>query len=808
MKAIYLLALLSALFFNACDIFESEHIQRGAVANSEDNITYKKSVTLGEKNITAAIEIKEGLEYLKVLDGLDSQNFALVGTKVKLNIENTDTNSSDQNISSIYKVKLYGVNSDSSDFIMLLQVTVLNSANTSSSNRDSNSTSSGDNNNTGNGSDNNGTNGGDDNSTTSGNSNGNGDNNSTGGGDNNNSNGNGDNNSTSGGNGSDNNGTNGGDDNSTTSSNGNGDNNSTNGNGDNNNSSDNNSTGGGDNNSTSGGDNNNSGNGSDNNSTGNGDNNSTNGGSDNNSTGGGGDNNGTLNTDSDNDYIPDNIERLLNKDSNNDDENNNSIKDGLEGDALFDKQWYIHATGSPTNPSEVVSIEGNDLNLLSVYSQYMGYNRGDPIILQIVDSGVDIEHEDLKANIDMNRSLNGAQQGNPEPGGFFLPHGTMLAGIAAARAFNGVGVRGVAPFAKIAGSNWLVQQSLDGLDAAWLSGAGANKIAVSNNSWGTYYTIDTFYEDIMQEGTATLRDGKGRVYIFASGNAREEHADSNIQYVINNRFALVVSALNYQNKVAAYSTPGANVWVSAYGGDADYDEGPTIATTYPSGSATQTWDEDTKHNYTYAMAGSSAAAPMVSGSVALILEACPQLGWRDVKYVIAKTAKIVDSNNSNWITNSANMHFSRDYGFGLIDTEAAIKMCQNNYSNLLSQKRADVTFKAYLNIKSTTRVELNVTKDIKAEWVEATVDIDTQNASNLDIYLSSPSGTKVQLVKSGTMVDQFHIPDANWMNGGFRFSTGAFLDEATAGKWILSVENSTQSTTALLKSINIKIYGH
>ncbi len=795
MKAIYLLALLSALFFNACDIFESEHIHRGAVAGSEDNTTYKKSVTLSDENITAEIEIKEGLEYLKILDGLDSQNFTLAGTKVKLNIENADTNSSDQNKSSIYKVKLYGVNSDNSDFIMLLQVTVINSENSNSSNGDSNSTSGSDNNNSGNGSDNNTTGGGDNNSSSG---NGNGDNNSTGGVDNNNSNSNGDNNST------------GSDNNSTTSGNGNGDNNSTGG-VDNNNSNgngDNNSTGGGDNNSTGGGDNNNSGNGSDNNTTGNGDNNNTDGGSDNNSTGGGGDNNGTLNTDSDNDYIPDNIEMLLNKDSNNDDENNNTIKDGLEGDALFDKQWYIHASGSPTNPSEVVSIEGNDLNLLNVYSQYMGYNRGNPIILQIVDSGVDIAHEDLKANIDINRSLNGAEQGNPEPGGFFLPHGTMLAGIAAARAFNGVGVRGVAPFAKIAGSNWLVQQSLDGLDAAWFSGTGANEIAVSNNSWGTYYTIDTFYEDIMQEGTTTLRDGKGRVYIFASGNAREDHADSNIQYVISNRFALVVSALNYQNKVASYSTPGANVWVSAYGGDDDYDKGPTIATTYPSGSATQTWDEDIKHNYTYAMAGSSAAAPMVSGSVALILEACPQLGWRDVKYVIAKTAKKVDNNNSNWITNSANLHFSRDYGFGLIDTEAAIKMCQNNYSNLLPQKKADVTFNAYLNINSTTKVELNVVRDIKAEWVEATVDIDSQNASDLDIYLSSPSGTKVQLVKSGTMVDQFHIPDANWMNGGFRFSTGAFLDEATAGKWILTVENGTQSTTALLKSINIKIYGH
>ena len=570
---------------------------------------------------------------------------------------------------------------------------------------------------------------------------------------------------------------------------------------------------------TKSGDNNNSGGGSDNNTT-TGDNNTTNG--DNNNTGSGdnnstqtgdsndtGNNNGSNSTvlDSDNDYIPDNIEALLGKDSNSSDENADGIADGLEGDKFFGKQWYIRATGTATNPSEIPSVVGNDLNLLDVYKRYMGYNRGNPVILQIVDSGVEIAHEDLKENIDLSRSLNGAQQGDPTPGGYFKPHGTMLAGIAAARAFNGVGIRGVAPFAKIAGSNWLVQQSLDGLDAAWLSGNGANEIAVTNNSWGTYYTIDTFYEDIMKEGVATLRDGKGRVYVFASGNAREENADANIQYVINNRFALVVSALGYDNRVASYSTPGANVWISAYGGDADYDKGPTIATTYLSGEATNTWSEDSAKNYTYAMAGSSAAAPMVTGAVALLLEACPNLGWRDVKYLLAKSAKKVDDENSSWVTNAAGFHFSRDYGFGLISTKGAIDICQDGYNNLGAQKwvEGNVTLSKDIGVQS--RVDMDIPNDIQMEWVEATIDIDTQNASDIDIYITSPSGTRVQLIKSGTIVDDAHIPNSDWMSGGFRFSTGAFLDESSQGSWSIEVVNS-KNAAATLKSIALKIYGH
>lgn len=517
--------------------------------------------------------------------------------------------------------------------------------------------------------------------------------------------------------------------------------------------------------------------------------------------------NNTRNVDSDGDYIPDDIERYLGKDPHNSDENRNGILDGLEGDTLYNKQWYIKALGTATNPSDVPSIVGNDLNLQDVYKKYMGYNGGKSIILQIVDSGVDINHEDLKDNIDKTRSLNGVKVGDPTPGGIFKPHGTMLAGIAAARAFNGKGIRGVAPFAKIAGSNWLVNQSLDALEAAWYSGPGANDIAVTNNSWGTYYTADTFYEKIMAKGAKNLRDGKGRVYVFASGNARKYNADANIQYVINNRYALVVSAVKYDNTVASYSTPGANVWISAYGGSVSYDKGPTIATTYLSGESTKTWDSDKGGNYTYAMAGSSAAAPMVTGSVALLLEACPNLGWRDVKYILAKSAKQVDSQNPSWITNAVGMHFSRDYGFGLINTKAAIAMCEKGYTNFKTQKWASTELTSNSNIGAQKDVTITIQKDMKIEWVETTVNIDTQNASDLDIFLISPSGTKVQLVKSGTQIGENLIPTSDWMKSGFRFSTGAFLDESSIGDWRVEIVNK-KNGSAILKKVSIKIYGH
>jgi len=508
--------------------------------------------------------------------------------------------------------------------------------------------------------------------------------------------------------------------------------------------------------------------------------------------------------DSDNDYIPDNIEKLINYDSNDSDENNNAIPDGLEGDPFFIKQWYIKSIGVSTNPSDIASIEGNDMNLINTYKKYMGLNQ----IIQIIDSGVDVNHEDLKQNIDLSRSLDGDKQGNPTPGGLYVPHGTMLAGIAAARAFNGVGIRGVAPFAKIAGSNWLAKQSLDGLNRAWYSGPGANEITVSNNSWGSYYTADTIYEDIMQQAVTKLRDKKGRIFVFASGNAREQNADANIQYVLNNRYALVVGALNYENIVAKYSTPGANVWTVAYGGADDFNSGPTIATTYLSGQAEDTWESDKKRDYTYAMAGSSAAAPMVSGAIALIVEACPNLTYRDVKYLIAKTAKKIDSSNQSWIQNAAGFNFSRDYGFGLIDVNSAITTCQTNYK-MLPQEDSTIVNKDTLNkeISKNYTEYIDIDKDLKVEWVEATIDIYSLSASKIDIYLTSPNGTKITLIKSGTIVDRNHIPYQNWMNGGFRFSTGAMIDESSEGQWRVEIVNNNDSDITL-NSIKLKIYGH
>src|SRR5206468_6417226 len=88
-------------------------------------------------------------------------------------------------------------------------------------------------------------------------------------------------------------------------------------------------------------------------------------------------------------------------------------------------------------------------------------------------------------------------------------------------------------------------------------------------------------------------------------------------------------------------------------------------------------------DYTDQFGGTSAAGPMVTGVVALMLEANPAIGWRDVQNILAASAKHTGSafgatspgtnENGNWFLNGAanwnggGMHFSNDYGYGKVD---------------------------------------------------------------------------------------------------------------------------------------------
>ncbi len=75
--------------------------------------------------------------------------------------------------------------------------------------------------------------------------------------------------------------------------------------------------------------------------------------------------------------------------------------------------------------------------------------------------------------------------------------------------------------------------------------------------------------------------------------------------------------------------------------------------------------------------GTSAAAPIAAGVFALVLESNPNLGYRDVMHLIARTARVPNIEDMDgWIINGANYHVNEKYGFGVLDVAQMIQEAQ------------------------------------------------------------------------------------------------------------------------------------
>lgn len=533
-----------------------------------------------------------------------------------------------------------------------------------------------------------------------------------------------------------------------------------------------------------------------------------------------------IKSDSDDDFIPDGVEIASATSPLDGDENKNNIADGLDGDPFFKYQWHIKSLGTVIdNTVDIATIIGNDLNIMDVYHYVLGNASGINTVIQVIDTGVELLHEDI--DVDLATSYN-AVTGSNDPTSTIrvsnsdpvspveIGHGSAVAGIAAARTNNEFGVRGIVPRASIAGSNWLEDQTLGELERVWYSQINDARIVVSNNSWGAYYLKDTSYERLLAIATKELRNGKGRIFTFAAGNSREEYGNANLSYVTSNPYVISVASLNHKDIFATYSTPGSCILVSAYGGE-HYYTAPTIMSTLLMGKSyfeselndqkgAITVDDDLQKNYTYAMNGTSAATPMVSGAIALVVDACPNLSWRDVKWLIANTSTKIDQENPSWIKNSAGLTHSIDYGYGKINPLQMIEKCRSKYFQPLPEMQ--YAQKSHLDLNTlipdtntTVSEKIELSENLKIEWVGLSIDTNHPFAGDLEISLISPSGTRTSLIKPNEM-------NFAGYQDGFRLSSVAFVDENSLGMWNVEITDRLEDDAGTLKSLKLEVYGY
>src|SRR5690606_3182348 len=139
----------------------------------------------------------------------------------------------------------------------------------------------------------------------------------------------------------------------------------------------------------------------------------------------------------------------------------------------------------------------------------------------IVDSGIEVVHEDLLPNIVPGGSFN-YRQGKHLGSDYPLPcaagnvHGTAVAGIVAARGDNGIGVTGVAPAASMVGLNPLAT-NLDA-DIAHALAYQRDRNEIYANSWGspdggTLFPSDSSFDATIEQGLAQGRNGLGSIFV-------------------------------------------------------------------------------------------------------------------------------------------------------------------------------------------------------------------------------------------------------------------------------------------------------
>ena len=208
-------------------------------------------------------------------------------------------------------------------------------------------------------------------------------------------------------------------------------------------------------------------------------------------------------------------------------------------------------------------------------------------------------------------------------------HGTQMAGIVAARG-NALGVRGVAPQAKVYGYNLALDPTLANMADAITREMATT--AVSLNGWGLadgpgLHFAGALWEAAVESGISSGFGGNGVLYVFPAGNGAQLGDHANLSEFANHHGVTAVCAVNDQGVRAGYSERGDNLWVCGPSSDIPRNGRQGIATTEP-------YDR-----YTQEAGGTGAAAAAVAGVAALVRKANPALTWRDVKLILAASAR-------------------------------------------------------------------------------------------------------------------------------------------------------------------------
>ncbi|KAK2575143.1 hypothetical protein KPH14_008860 [Odynerus spinipes] len=408
-----------------------------------------------------------------------------------------------------------------------------------------------------------------------------------------------------------------------------------------------------------------------------------------------------------------------------------SSTQAILNDERWPQMWYLNRGN------------GLDMNVRGAWAEGI---TGSGVVVTILDDGLEKDHPDLYKNYDPQASYDvNSHDEDPMPRYDLVDsnrHGTRCAGEVAATANNTVCAVGVAFGAGVGGVRMLDGDVTDAVEARSLS-LNPQHIDIYSASWGPDddgKTVDGPGELATRafiEGITKGRNGKGSIFVWASGNGGRDHDNCNCDGYTNSIWTLSISSATENGLVPWYSEACSS----------------TLATTYSSGSSgeKQVVTTDLHHHCTSNHTGTSASAPLAAGICALALEANGDLTWRDMQHIVVRTAKPANLKAPDWVTNGVGRNVSHSFGYGLMDATAMVRLARR-WRTVPEQHKCEVSAPhtgRSIPPKSQLNLELHV-KECSGvnflEHVQAKVSLMASRRGDLQIQLTSPQGTKSTLL--------------------------------------------------------------
>ncbi|XP_031432777.1 neuroendocrine convertase 1-like [Clupea harengus] len=276
-------------------------------------------------------------------------------------------------------------------------------------------------------------------------------------------------------------------------------------------------------------------------------------------------------------------------------------------------------------------------------------------------------------------------------------------------------------------------------------------------------------------GTQKGRGGKGNIFVWASGNGGAKGDHCGADGYINSIYTIAIGGVTHEGKPAFFSEPcPATMAVTLTSG---YPVLPLVTVSnLGDGCITE-------------FAGTSSAAPTAAGIIALVLEANPDLTWRDIQHLISRTAKVPHPKEPGWILNGAGFHVHDRYGFGLLDAGLMVQQALQ-FQSVSPQRQCsyDMTLDPVRLLLSGGEVSVIIQSEACSgeaneintlEHVQVTVSISSVCRGDLSIEMTSPSSTRSLLLGSR------HEDASEAGLGNWTLMSVQFWGEAAQGVWTL-----------------------